>query len=121
MAKGNQYLTDLLNDPIWDRTNIAEMAARQYLTECMEKIMEIVRDPNAPQALQLRAATEMMNRGFGKPAVAIRITNDKEKDIAAQTIEGEIFRAEEASRQIMELARQGGNSAFWLETKLIQN
>jgi hypothetical protein len=105
----------LLRDPIWEKSNLAEIYAKQYTTELLDGLLEIWRDDTNPLTIRVKVALELLNRGWGKSAVAIRVTSDREKDNALQTIEGELFAAEETSRQIMELAKQGGNSQFWLE------
>lgn len=114
MSRTNEFsrkLRDLLADPVFSRTDLAEMFSRQYTSEAITKIVDIMRNPETPQALQLKCALELLSRAWGKPAVAIRVSSDqKDKEDAQRFIEGELEEAEKASRQIMEMAKLGGLS-----------
>lgn len=127
MAKGNEFarkLRDLLADPALSRVDLAEAFARQYTSEAIEKLVNVMRDPEAPQSLQVKCALELIARGWGKPAIAVRVSGDnKDKEEALRIIDSELEEAERVSRQIMELAKMGGLAPeLWFpsDNKLIE-
>ena len=46
-------------------------AARDHSSEAIETLARIMRDPKAPAAAQIAAASALLDRGYGKPSQAI--------------------------------------------------
>ncbi len=49
-------------------------AAREYTAEALEKVVAIMRSPKSPPASALGAATQILDRGWGKPKETVDMT-----------------------------------------------
>jgi len=48
-----------------------KQAAAQHGNEALDKLMEIMRDPETPSNVAIMACKEVLDRGFGKPAITV--------------------------------------------------
>lgn len=104
-------LDQLLRDPVLSKVDLAEIYAKAYVKEAIDLFVEIMRDEDQAPSLRMKAAQALLERGFGKPAVAIRVSqDDRSKEDSQRTIEAEILEATEKAESIMRLARQGGQA-----------
>jgi hypothetical protein len=51
-------------------------AAREHSTEAIETLAQIMRNPKAPAAARIAAASALLDRGYGKPSQSIEATNN---------------------------------------------
>lgn len=67
----------------------ARKAAMEYAQEALEKVVAIMRDPEADVAVQLRAASEVMNRAWGTPVsttVHMQVTEEDGPSVSAAAL-----------------------------------
>jgi len=50
-----------------------KQAAAKYGNEALNKLMEIMRDPETPSNVAVSACKEVLDRGFGKPAITVDV------------------------------------------------
>ena len=50
-------------------------AARDYSTAAIETLARIMRNPKAPAAARISAASALLDRGYGKPSQTVDATN----------------------------------------------
>jgi hypothetical protein len=72
--------------------------ARKYTEQAIETLVHVMREPKAPQASRVAAATALLDRGWGKPQQTTELTvkrvsanqlaDDELADIAAGSSEG---------------------------------
>jgi hypothetical protein len=67
--------------------------AQQYTVEAVEALAAVMRDPKAPPAARVSAATALLDRGHGKPTQPI--AGDDEMPPVALSVEEERRRAHE--------------------------
>lgn len=48
--------------------------ARDHATEAFNVLMNVARDPKAPPAARVTAATAILDRGFGRPAQSVAVS-----------------------------------------------
>jgi hypothetical protein len=82
--KGSRALT--LIAPTGERLSFHE-AARQYDKKALQVIASILMDENQPASLRLAAANDLLDRGHGRPAVAIDATT---QDLSLKKIVHEV-------------------------------
>ena len=55
----------------WQGRRDIKQLAKSYTEEALDKIVSIMRDKTAPPSVQLAAAIHILDRGWGKPTVAV--------------------------------------------------
>ncbi len=71
-AFGNRMLQDIVgNMRAFGSFNVATYLSKLHVMSAMEVVLEIMGDPLCPASTRLMAAKEILNRGYGVPALAI--------------------------------------------------
>jgi hypothetical protein len=73
--KGSRALTLLA--PTGERMSFYE-AARQYDREALRVIASVFMDEKQPAVLRLAAANDLLDRAYGRPAVALQVQTSRE-------------------------------------------
>lgn len=115
-------LNEILSDPIFSKIDLSEYLSRQYTVECIENLVEIMRDGENNSIIRLKAISMILDRAWGRPALAIKLSQeDKEKENSQKFIEGELAEAERKSKEIMELMKLGGQTPdSWNNSKIVE-
>jgi hypothetical protein len=57
-------------------TSSLKQYAAQYGTEAIDKLVEVMRNPEAPLNSVVAAARELLDRGFGKPVQTVEVSGE---------------------------------------------
>lgn len=57
-------------------TSSLKQYAAQYGTEAIDKLVEVMRNPEAPLNSVVAAARELLDRGFGKPIQSVEVSGE---------------------------------------------
>jgi hypothetical protein len=57
-------------------TGSLKQYAAQYGTEAIDKLVEVMRNPEAPLNSVVAAARELLDRGFGKPVQTVEVSGE---------------------------------------------
>ena len=76
--------------------------AREHADEAVQVLASIMRDTDAPAAARISAATEILNRGYGRPV------DQKAMILMSQHVERVLAPREMTTAQLIDLITQGG-------------